>query len=221
MKKIILLLLTTMTFMNAYNQNIVIHEDLIQRILENTAWKQSNLSLYNTSMDSIKSYKQKMAMNWAVITAIQQKIYSNLTNIDDAVKESKQFVAITQTIPKIFSNVLQASELAAGKPYLITYWNETGQALIDKSVELQGYITQFIFSHDDNTLLINQTTRDQLLWTTFNRINILYNMSANMVSLFKQYNFQDALNHVVPVLWYKNLDESITKQIIQQAKSIP
>lgn len=70
MKKILTLLLMTIVFIKAYNQNIVIHKDLLQRILENTAWKQSNLALYNTSMDSIKSYKQKMATNWAVITAV-------------------------------------------------------------------------------------------------------------------------------------------------------
>jgi len=70
----------------------------------------------------------------------------------------------------------------------------------------------------NDSLLIDQTTRDQLLWTTYNMINTIYNISNNMVFQFRQYTLQMAINKVVPYEWYINLDKGITQQILNNAK---
>ena len=205
-------------FCNVEAQSIVIHPDLLQRVAENTAGKQAWLLLYNNSLDTIQSHRKKVFINWSAIEAVQQKIYSNLTNVDDGIRQSKQLYYIAQKVPKIFDNVLQASEIAIGKPYLVTYWNGTGQLLIDKVLSLQNFVSTFIMSHDNDSLLIDQTTRDQFLWQTYNLINTIYNISSNMVYMFKQYTFQMALNKVVPFEWYINLDKNISQQILNNAK---
>lgn len=138
--------------------------------------------------------------------------------MDDGIKQSKQLYYIAQKVPKVFSNLLQASKIAAGKPYLVVYWNGTGQLLIDKILSLQNFVSTFIMSHDNDSLLIDQTTRDQLLWTTYNQVNTIYNISNNMVYQFRQYSLQMAINKVVPYQWYINLDKSITQQILNNAK---
>jgi hypothetical protein len=205
-------------FCNVEAQSIVIHPDLLQRVAENTADKQAWLLLYNNSLDTIQSHRKKVLVNWTTIEAVQQKIYSNLTNVDDGIKQSKQLYYIAQKVPKIFDNVLQASEIAVGKPYLVAYWNGTGQLLIDKVLSLQNFVSTFIMSHDNDSLLIDQTTRDQFLWQTYNLINTIYNISSNMVYMFKQYTFQMALNKVVPYEWYINLDKNISQQILNNTK---
>ena len=205
-------------FCNVEAQSIVIHPDLLQRVAENTADKQAWLLLYNNSLDTIQSHRKKVLLNWSAIEAVQQKIYSNLTNVDDGIRQSKQLYYIAQKVPKIFDNVLKASEIAVGKPYLVTYWNGTGQLLIDKVLSLQNFVSTFIMSHDNDSLLIDQTTRDQFLWQTYNLINTIYNISNNMVYMFKQYTFQMALNKVVPYQWYINIDKNISQQILNNAK---
>ena len=200
------------------SQSIVYHRDLIQRVAENTVDKQSCLLLYNNSLDTIQSHRKKVLANWSTIESVQQKIYKNLTNVDDGIKQSKQLYYISQKIPKIFDNILQASEIAVGKPYLVVYWNGTGQLLMDKVLSLQNFVSTFIMSHDNDSLLIDQTTRDQLLWTTYNMINTIYNISNNMVFQFRQYTLQMAINKVVPYEWYINLDKGITQQISNNAK---
>ncbi len=205
-------------FCNVEAQSIVIHPDLLQRVAENTADKQAWLLLYNNSLDTIQSHRKKVLLNWSTIEAVQQKIYSNLANVDDGIKQSKQLYYIAQKVPKIFDNVLEASKIAIGKPYLVTYWNGTGQLLIDKVLSLQNFVSTFIMSHDNDSLLIDQTTRDQFLWQTYNLINTIYNISSNMVYMFKQYTFQMALNKVVPYQWYINLDKNISQQILNSAK---
>ena len=199
-------------------QSIVIHPDLLQRVAENTADKQAWLLLYNNSLDTIQSHRKKVLLNWSAIEAVQQKIYSNLTNVDDGIRQSKQLYYIAQKVPKIFDNVLEASKIAIGKPYLVTYWNGTGQLLIDKVLSLQNFVSTFIMSHDNDSLLIDQTTRDQFLWQTYNLVNTIYNISNNMVYMFKQYTFQMALNKVVPYQWYNNIDKNISQQILNNAK---
>ena len=200
------------------SQNIVYHQDLMQRVAENTADKQSWLLLYNNSLDTVQSHRKKVLANWSTIEAVQQKIYKNLTNVDDGIKQSRQLYYIAQKVPKIFENILEASKIAIGKPYLVVYWNGTGQLLMDKILSLQDFVTTFIMSHDNDSLLIDQATRDQLLWTVYGQVNTIYNISNNMVYQFRQYSLQMAINKVVPYQWYINLDKGITQQILNNAK---
>ncbi len=218
MKQFLLASFLSIFFIEARSQNIVYHQDLMERVAENTADKQAWLLLYNNSLDTIQSHRKKVLENWSVIEGVQQKIYNNLTNVDDGVRQSKQLYYIAQKVPKIFDNVLKASEIAIGKPYLVTYWNGTGQLLIDKVLSLQNFVSTFIMSHNNDSLLIDQTTRDQFLWQTYNLINTIYNISNNMVYMFRQYTFQMALNKVVPYQWYINLDKNISQQILNDAK---
>jgi len=218
MKQFFIVSFLSIFFIEARTQNIVYHQDLIQRVAENTADKQAWLLLYNNSLDTIQSHRKKVLGNWSVIEGVQQKIYNNLTNVDDGIKQSKQLYYIAQKVPKIFANVLEASKIAVGKPYLVTYWNGTGQLLIDKVLSLQNFVSTFIMSHNNDSLLIDQTTRDQFLWQTYNLINTIYNISSNMVYMFRQYTFQMALNKVVPYQWYTNLDKNISQQILNDAK---
>jgi hypothetical protein len=200
------------------SQSIVYHQDLMQRIAENTADKQSWLMLYNNSLDTIQSDRKKVLTNWSTIEVVQQKIYSSLTNVDDGIKESRQLYYIAQKVPKIFDNIVEAGKIALGKPYLVVYWNGTGKLLTDKILSLQNFVSTFIMSHNNDSLLIDQTTRDQLLWTTYNMINTIYNISSNMVYMFGQYSLQMAINKVVPYRWYIQLDKSITQQILSNEK---
>lgn len=217
-KGFFIIIFLAVLFMKVKSQGIVYHKDLMQRVAENTADKQSWLMLYNNSLDSILSHRKKVLANWSTIEAVQQMIYKNLTNVDDGIKQSRQLYYIAQRVPKIFNNIIEASEIAVGKPYLVVYWNGTGQLLIDKILSLQNFVSTFIMSHDNDSLLIDQTTRDQLLWTVYNQINTIYNISNNMVYQFRQYTLQMAINKVVPYQWYINFDKSITQQILNNAK---
>jgi len=217
-KTFFFIIVLAVLFMKVKGQNIVYHKDLMQRVAENTADKQSWLILYNNTLDTVQSHRKKVLANWSTIGAVQQKIYKSLTNVDDGIKQSRQLYYIAQRVPKIFDNILQASEIAVGKPHLVVYWNGTGQLLIDKILSLQNFVSTFIMSHDNDSLLIDQTTRDQLLWTVYNQVNTIYNISNNMVYQFRQYTLQMAINKVVPYQWYINFDKSITQQILNNAK---
>src|ERR1019366_8260743 len=199
--------------LNTRSQSLVYHPDLMQRVAENTLDKQSWQLLYNNSLDTVQSDRKKVLTNWSTIAAVQQKIYSSLTNVDDGIKQSKQLYYIAQKVPQIFDNILTAAKVAIGKPFLVVYWNGTGQLLINKVLSLQNFISSFIMSHGNDSLLIDQTTRDQLLWTTYNMINTIYNISWNILMMFNQYTLQNAINKVVPYGWYLNLDKTITQQI--------
>ena len=218
MKKALFIIGLIIFSINGKSQSIVYHQDLIQRVIENTADKQSWLLLYNKSLDTIQSHRKKVLANWGTIEAVQQKIYKNLTNVDDGIKQSRQLYYIAQKVPKIFENILEASKIAIGKPYLVVYWNGTGQLLIGKILSLQNFVSAFIMSHDNDSLLIDQTTRDQLLWTVYNQVNTIYNISNNMVYQFRQYTLQMAINKVVPYQWYINFDKTITQQILSNTK---
>ena len=104
MKAFFIIIVLAVLFIKAKSQGIVYHKDLIQRVAENTADKQSWLILYNNSLDTIQSHRKKVLANWSTIEAVQQKIYKNLTNVDDGIKQSRQLYYIAQMVPKIFDN---------------------------------------------------------------------------------------------------------------------
>src|SRR5665213_2683396 len=109
MKQFLLASFLSVFFIEARSQNIVYHQDLMQRVAENTADKQSWLLLYNNGLDTIQSHRKEVLANWSTIEAVQQKIYKDLTNADDGIKQSRQLYYISQKIPQIFDNILQAN----------------------------------------------------------------------------------------------------------------
>ncbi|HEY8659143.1 MAG TPA: hypothetical protein VIL78_08905, partial [Hanamia sp.] len=64
MKQFLLASFLSIFFIEARSQNIVYHQDLMERVAENTADKQAWLLLYNNSLDTIQSHRKKVLENW-------------------------------------------------------------------------------------------------------------------------------------------------------------
>jgi len=50
------------------------------------------------------------------------------------------------------------------------------------------------------------------------KINILYNISEQLVNNFRLYNLNDAVNKIVPYKMYINMDAVIVKDMLNQFK---
>jgi polyferredoxin len=198
-------------------QTTVYHIDLPQTLLKNSSYKMAMNTLYANKLNDIKSDRTNTVAYLGTVQVIQNKILSSLSTADDAIKNGKYIYYIGQKVPQIFSNISKAAMLAADKPYLIAYWNSTGSLLIARVAGLQSFISDFVLSNRED-ILIDQVKRDQFIYTTYRDINTIYTISAAMVQLFEQVNFQEAVNHVVPYNWYLNMDKSIVNNTIQRFK---
>src|SRR5699024_415240 len=105
-------------------------------------------------------------------------------NINDAIKNGKMAYRVSKLIPKIFDNTLKATELAAGKPYLVAIASQFSKVVIGRIANLQTYIDKIINSNAKD-MLINQAQRDKMLRNVLDNIQIIYNYSEAILRMFR------------------------------------
>lgn len=198
-------------------QRTVVHTDLIPRIHANTEYKVLMNKAYEDKLNQVKEDREKTLAYATTIEQVQQKIFNSLTNVDAAVRNGKTMLYISKKIPEIFDNLTEASQLAAGKPFLATIAADQAQVITERVVKLQKYLSDFVLKDDARTL-INPTDRAKFVYEVYQNIQIIESMSSALVRTFKMYNLQDAVNKVVPFQTYKNVDKILIQDIVNKVK---
>src|SRR5689334_2866516 len=108
-------------------QQVVYHRDLMTEATSNTNYKVAHNTLYSDKLQEIEDKRERIATYSIGIEEVQHKIFTSLSNVDNAIKNSKALYNVSLRIPKIFDNLTKATSLAAGKPYLITIASNTTQ----------------------------------------------------------------------------------------------
>ena len=216
MKKL-LLFLSINTAVGAKGQRIVYHADLVPQTITNSTFKIGMNEMYANKLGDIGNDRAKISAYTTTIEELQRKVFNSLTNVDGAIKNGKTLYYISQKIPQIFKNLETASTLAAGKPCLVTIATEHASIIVQRVIKLQTHLQDFVLK-DDSKTLINPTDRDKFVYEVYQNINIIYSLSTAMVSRFKLYNLQDAVNKVVPYQMYINVDKIIIQDIAKKLK---
>lgn len=217
MKFLFLAILLVSTHIISVAQQYVIHKDLLGIQARNTAYKNLWNSNYANKLDEIKSDREKVASYLTVIEAVQNKIYSSLVNVDDAIKNGKTLGYISKKIPLIFNNLSEAAKLAIGKPYLLIMVQNQSQVFIARITNLSNYLRDIVLSQDEQ-ILIDQAKRDRFVYEVYQEINVLYHLSQSIVDQFKMHNLSDAINEVVPYKLFINVDKIIVNGILTKLK---
>lgn len=198
-------------------QRQVIHTDLIPQMQANTDAKILLNKAYENKLNQIKEDRDKTLAYSTAIEEVQRKVFNSLTNVDGALRNGKTLIYISKKIPHIFNNLVEASQLAAGKPFLATLAADQARIITGRVVKLQNYLNDFVLK-DDPKALINPTDRAKFVHEVYENILIIDNMSASLINAFKLYNLQDAVNKVVPFEMYKNVDKILIQDIVKKVK---
>ena len=212
-----LLLFPLATRAMAQDYEVVFHKDLLKEAVANTGYKVARNELYSDRLKQIQGKRERITAYSTSIAEVQRQIFSSLTNADNAIKNSVALYNVSLRIPKIFQNLTTATTLAAGKPYLILIAANTTQIFTGRIIQLQDYLEQFILSADEKTLL-DPIQRTRFVLEVSTDINILYNMSEQLVNNFKLYNLNAAVNKIVPYKMYINMDARIVNDMRNQFK---
>jgi len=198
-------------------QQVVYHKDLMTEATANTSYKVARNALYSDKLKEIEDKRTRVTAYSTSIEEVQHQIFTSLSNVDYAIKNSKALYNVSLRIPKIFENLATATSLAAGKPYLITIAANTTQIFTGRIAQLQSYLEQFVLGADEKTL-IDPIQRARFVLEVSTDINILYNISEQLVNNFKLYNLNDAVNKIIPYKMYINMDAVIVKDMLNQFK---
>jgi hypothetical protein len=198
-------------------QRVVVHTDLIPRMQANTEYKIMMNKRYEDKLNQVKEDRENTLAYGTTIEQVQRRVFNSLTNVDDALRNGKTVLYISKKIPQIFANLTEAAQLAAGKPYLTTIAADYAQVITERAVKLQHYLSSYVLT-DDPRVLINPTDRAKFVHEVYQNIQIIDAMSGSLVRIFKMYNLQDAVNKVIPVEMYMNVDKTLIQDIIKKVK---
>lgn len=212
-----ILFISVISSAKAQDYEVVLHKDLLKEAMVNTGYKVARNELYIDKLRQIQDRRDRITTYSAGIEEVQRQIFNSLSNVDNAIKNSVALYNVSVRIPKIFQNLATAAKLAAGKPYLVTIAANTAQIFTGRIIQLQDYLEQFVLSADEKTLL-DPIQRTRFVLEVSTDINILYNLSEQLVSNFKLYNLNDAVNKIVPYKMYINMDARILTDMRNQFK---
>jgi hypothetical protein len=213
----LLLLLAMYTLTDAKAQTVVVHTDLISQMQVNADYKIGMHKIYQTKLDQVKDRREKTLAYATVIEEVQNSVFNSLTNVDAAIRNGKTLIYISKKIPKIFDNLAEASQLAMGKPFLMTIAKDQAQVITERVIRLQDYLNNYVLK-DDSKILINPTDRAKFVHEVYQNIQIIEAMSSSLVRTFKVYNLQDAVNKIVPFQMYMNVDKILIQDIVKKVK---
>lgn len=205
------------TVATAQNYQVVFHKDLLKESAINTSYKVARNQLYVDKLSQIRDKRERIAAYATSIEEVQRQVFSSLSNVDNAIRHSIALYNVSLRVPKIFNNLATATSLAAGKPYLISIAANTTKVFTGRIIQLQDYLEQFVLSADEKTLL-DPIQRSRFVLEVSTDINILYNLSEQLVNNFKLYNLNSAVNKIVPYKMYVNMDAQIVIDMINQFK---
>lgn len=202
---------------SAYSQNIIVHEDLLRQLQKNSAYQTGAHSIYDSSLSSVQKSKQAVTEAKTTLLYVQDKIYTNLTNVNSGIKNVKTVEYITKYTADILNNMSKAATLSAGHPYLMQIEFKYADVIYTRLASLTEYVKNVIMKSDENDLM-HPTDRDAFLYKVYREILVLNAMTENLCHNLQVWTLQDAVKHIVPYDRYLNQDKMAITRIMANLK---
>jgi hypothetical protein len=198
-------------------QRVVIHQDLIQQSTANTAFKVALHGQYRDKLAQVEENRKGILTHVTTVEEVHRRVFNTLTNVDGALRNGRTLWYIGQKVPQIFTNLKTAAVLAKDKPYLVHLLAGHSQLIIGRVGRLQQYLQELVLQNDPQ-VLINPIQREKMVHEVYTDISIIHSVSNSMVSMFRLYNLQDAVEKIVPLKMYYNMDRTLVQDIMRKTK---
>ncbi|HAO05674.1 MAG TPA: hypothetical protein DCQ50_01560 [Chryseobacterium sp.] len=193
------------------------HTDLPFTQIENTAFKVTWNVKYANKLSDIKNLREKTLASLTIVEEVQRKIFNTLTNVDGAIKDGKTMITIAKKIPVIFENLEKSAKLAVGKPYLLAITGDMYNVFYQRVMRLSTYLKEVVLKSDEK-LLIDPVRRHRFVYDVYCEINVLQQLSQSICNQYELHNLQDAIDKIVPLSTFYNVDKMLVKDILRKMK---
>lgn len=193
------------------------HTDLPFTQTKNSVFKCSWNYAYADKLKEVKENREKTLEYLVFVEEVQQKIFNTLTNVDGAIKDGKTLWALRKKMPEIFTNLEKSVQLAAGKPHLLTITYDMYNIFYQRCLNLTTYLKEVILKSDEQ-LLIDPVRRHKLVYDVYSEVNVLYHLSKSILDQYRLKTLQDAIDKVIPVSTFYNVDKMMVQDILRKMK---
>lgn len=160
------------SFAFANAQTIVINDKLLTQVTKNQAVRLASNESFLNSFEKQKKLYDDVNQKIAQVVAIQEFIYSNLVNVNSAIKQGKRMHYLSKTFVQIGQNAQDVLSLSTQYPEYAILLNRYYIGATKELLQLKTELTRDILREDadflmdpyDRELLIrNISTRAQLI----------------------------------------------------------
>jgi hypothetical protein len=218
------LFLTTLFFLSAFGdlfeaQTVVFNDKLFTQLTKNQAVRlASNESFFNSYEKQRKLYDE--ANNKLTkIVAIQDFIYSNLRNINSAIKQGKKLYYLNEKFGQIADNANQVLQLSLQRPEYAILLTSLYTGAANELLKMQEELVYEIM-RESNDFLMDAYDREKVINNLMTRAGLI-----NGYLLVIKMRLQQAkkIPYVYQIPYFKNyisLDKMIVKDIITTYKNL-
>lgn len=199
------------------SQTVVFNDKLYFQLTKNQAVRlQSNQSFFKSYEKQRKLYDD---INQKIVqaVAIQEYIYKQLTNVNEAIKQSKQLYYVYQNLEKISKNSGEMLSLTAQHPeyaiLLTRYYNQ----IVTESLKLKNELSEEILK-ESNDFLMDPYDRQMLINNIFMRLRIINGAILYINLRLKNGKKTPYLYQVPKINNYVSMDKAIIKDIVLKYK---
>ena len=172
---------------------------------------------YDSTLSGIQKARKTISDASGAILAVQEKVFSSLTNVSDGIKNVKTLGYIASYTVSVLDNVSTAISLAANKPYLVDIVSKDAIIFYERIADLTSFVSSFIMNESADQL-IKPTERDRFLYTVYRQVMALDAISSNLCTSLKRWKIQDAVYNIVPFNRYINNDLKTLNNVLQNWK---
>ena len=199
------------------SQTVVFNDKLYFQLTKNQAVRlQSNQSFFKSYEKQRKLYDE-INQKIVQVVAIQEYIYKQLTNVNEAIKQSKQLYYVYQNLEKISKNSGEMLSLTAQHPeyaiLLTRYYNQ----IVTESLKLKNELSEEILK-ESNDFLMDSYDRQMLINNIFMRLRIINGAILYINLRLKNGKKTPYLYQVPKINNYVSMDKAIIKDIVLKYK---
>lgn len=199
------------------SQTVVFNDKLYFQLTKNQAVRlQSNQSFFKSYEKQRKLYDE-INQKIVQVVAIQEYIYKQLTNVNEAIKQSKQLYYVYQNLEKISKNSGEMLSLTAQHPeyaiLLTRYYNQ----IVTESLKLKNELSEEILK-ESNDFLMDPYDRQMLINNIFMRLRIINGAILYINLRLKNGKKTPYLYQVPKINNYVSMDKAIIKDIVLKYK---
>ena len=199
------------------SQTVVFNDKLYFQLTKNQAVRlQSNQSFFKSYEKQRKLYDE-INQKIVQVVAIQEYIYKQLTNVNEAIKQSKQLYYVYQNLEKISKDSGEMLSLTAQHPeyaiLLTRYYNQ----IVTESLKLKNELSEEILK-ESNDFLMDPYDRQMLINNIFMRLRIINGAILYINLRLKNGKKTPYLYQVPKINNYVSIDKAIIKDIVLKYK---
>lgn len=216
MRQLILLGLCLLTH-GLFAQRIVFDSRHFAIVNENAVVRNAAESSHNELLVRIKGSLDYINFNASSVLAVQEMIYSSLSNVNSALKNGLALRDMYRICEEILGYGQQMTRLGVSEPYLILFSEQIIRDITARSAAMMSEISGFVLKEGQNILMDN-ASRDQLLAHIRTDLQIIRGLAYGAWKAMYWAKVKGIVNLLNPFQGYINRDRQIVADIISKAK---